>query len=234
MRTTLIFSALAVLAIAVLGGIVWLATDDGDRRAAEIGAAAETSENEPLKEGPTGSLRWRGGFDCELAREAPYQALDLVSYKGSTYIATGEVAECVEPPSEPWDLFAQAGENGAPGAQGAQGPAGSFSGTFQSPDGKYKLTVSDAGIRAEGPSGRWYVDNSGLTLDSAAALTVKSAAKLDLSAGAVASLRGSMTHVGCASRPVARLGDNVSVPGTAQGSATTGTIQQGAPTVLTC
>jgi hypothetical protein len=75
--------------------------------------------------------------------------------------------------------------------------AGSFSGTFQSPDGKYTLTVSDAGIRAEGPSGHWCMDNSGLTLDSAAVLTAKSAAKLDLSAGGVASLRGSMTHLGC-------------------------------------
>jgi uncharacterized Zn-binding protein involved in type VI secretion len=66
------------------------------------------------------------------------------------------------------------------------------------------------------------MDNSGLTLDSAAVLTVKSAAKLDLSAGGVASLRGSMTHLGCGGRPVARLGDPVSVPGTAQGSSIDG------------
>jgi len=75
------------------------------------------------------------------------------------------------------------GANGAPGAPGATGPTGPegppgpqgpagpqgppgtgegdpFSGTFTSPNGLYKLSVTDAGIKLEGPSGKVIIDRA--------------------------------------------------------------------------
>jgi hypothetical protein len=235
MRIKLAVVALALLGALLLGAIVWLVADDGgsDRRAAEIGATEEPRD-EALTEGVRGSIRWRGPFDCAMLKETPYEPLDIVSYEGSTYIAKVQVAECVEPPEEPWDLFAMGGENGAAGAQGPQGPAGTFTGTFQSPDGNYRLTVSNAGIRAEGPTGRWYLDSGGYTVDGFTAVSVRAGATLNLSASSGATLRGTTVTLGCTSgaKPVARKDDPIQVmnsPGT-----TGNLVLNGSPNVLAC
>src|SRR5690348_16217704 len=44
-----------------------------------------------------------------------------------------------------------AGTTGATGATGATGPAGTFSGTFTSPNGQYAISVTDTGIVLSGP-----------------------------------------------------------------------------------
>jgi hypothetical protein len=58
-----------------------------------------------------------------------------------------------------------AGPAGPPGPPGPQGPPGTgegdpFSGTFTSPNGLYTLSVTDAGIRLEGPSGKVIIDRA--------------------------------------------------------------------------
>lgn len=45
------------------------------------------------------------------------------------------------------------GPSGPQGAQGPSGPAGAFSGSFQSPNGQYSISVTDAGIELKGPGG---------------------------------------------------------------------------------
>jgi hypothetical protein len=53
----------------------------------------------------------------------------------------------------PWALMA---------AKGLQGPAGTFNGTFRSPNGSYSLVVADDGITLEGPPGSVRLRSSGV------------------------------------------------------------------------
>jgi len=46
------------------------------------------------------------------------------------------------------------GSRGNAGSQGGSGPAGDFSGEYSSPNGEYRLSVTDGGIELRGPSGR--------------------------------------------------------------------------------
>ena len=45
------------------------------------------------------------------------------------------------------------GPRGPEGPQGLPGAAGTFSGSFQSPNGQYSLSVTDSGIELKGPGG---------------------------------------------------------------------------------
>ncbi len=103
---------LGIVALVAVGSIgVWqLAAGDGGRQVGALG-------DEPLKDGPSGALRWRGTYDGSLG----YRAMDVVSYNGSSWIATADSEKAAAPPEGPWDLLAQAGEQGG---QGRQGPAG--------------------------------------------------------------------------------------------------------------
>jgi uncharacterized Zn-binding protein involved in type VI secretion len=203
-----------IVALVAVGSIgVWqLAAGDGGRRVGALG-------DEPLSEGPSGTIQWRGEFDAE----AGYQPMDVVSYKGSSWIAKAE-AKAVTPPDEPWDVLAQAGDPGPQGVQGVQGPAGTFTGVLQSPDGTYRLSVTNAGIEASGPNGRVMIDNGGVV--------VRSGLRLVLEASTTASVRGATVLLNCASggTPVARQGGPVQV-NTQNG---TGQILQGSTTVLAC
>jgi hypothetical protein len=211
-----------LLALVAVGSIgVWkLANDDGRR----VGALGPLSEPMPLS--------WRGTWTSE----AKYDVGQVVSYKGSSYVAEAENAGEVPNEKEgPWGLMA---------AQGAQGPAGTFAGTFQSPDGKYTLSVTNAGIDARGPNAQLTLDANGVLVKSGTTLVLDAGATLDLKAAAAATLRGAQVRLGCSSSgsPVVRVGNQVQVTGSGAvgpdgGGFTvnsTGVLQQGSPTVLAC
>ncbi|HEY7707277.1 MAG TPA: hypothetical protein VH968_08945 [Gaiellaceae bacterium] len=219
----------AVLALAGAGAVVWVASDSGT----EARRVAALSEVEPLAEGVRGMLRWRGAFDCG----AEYEPLDVVVVKGSSYIAREAVRECASPPERPWDLLAAAGERGAQGAQGQQGdagPAGSFGGSYQSPDGRFTLSVTNTGIKLSGPNTTSvHVTQSGVE--------VKGGTKVTVDAGATATVRGGITSVngaivslgGTSCQPVARQNDQVTgvaAPGLLQN----GRVSTGSQKVLAC
>jgi hypothetical protein len=214
-----------IAALVAVGSIgVWkLAEDDGRR----VGALGPIDEPMPLS--------WRGTWTSE----AKYDVGQVVSYKGSSYVA--EAANAGEVPNEkegPWGLMA------AQGAQGAQGPAGTFTGTFQSPDGKYTLSVTNAGIDARGPNAQLTLDANGVLVKSGTTLVLDAGATLDLKAAAAATLRGAQVRLGCSSggSPVVRVGNQVQVTGSGAVGAggggftvnSTGVLQQGSPTVLAC
>jgi hypothetical protein len=186
-------------------------------------------------------LAWRGTW----TRDTAYQPGQVVSYGNSSYVAESATAgETPNPKEGPWALMA------AQGAAGAQGPAGTFSGTLQSPDGKYTLSVTNAGIVATGPNGQFTLDNGGVVLKSGTTLVLDAgtnldlkAANLDLKATASATIRGSITHIGCTGGvPAARVGSQVQVNGNvavgADGGSfpviSTGAVLQGSPTILIC
>ena len=96
--------------------------------------------------------------------------------------------------------------NGAKGDTGASGT--SFSGAFQSPSGAFKLSVSDSGIKLQGPASKIVLDTGSLSVESSAALTVRAGSSLALESGANTSLQGSLVTIGgsgCA--PPLRLSD---------------------------
>jgi hypothetical protein len=80
------------------------------------------------------------------------------------------------------------GSDGDPGPQGATGPDGDFSGQYTSPNSAYRLSVTDAGIKLEGPAGAFKLDGG---------LSVSSVGTLELQAGQI-------QLNGCT--PVARVG----------------------------
>jgi hypothetical protein len=201
---------LGIVVLVAVGSIgVWKLADDDGRRVGALG---------PLEE-PI-ALAWRGSWSSD----SKYEVGQVVSYKGSSYVAEaangGEVPNAKE---GPWALMA---------AQGLQGSTRTFSGSFTSPDGNYTLSVTNAGIEARGPNGNLTINNNGVVVRSGSTLVVDAGATLDLKAGATATLRGSLVNVGCASggRPTARLSDPVTV----NAQAGTGQVAQASPTVLTC
>jgi hypothetical protein len=112
----------------------------------------------------------------------------------------------------------------------------SFSGTFTSPDGKWKLSVTDAGIEASGPNAQLLLDNNGVLVKSGTTLVLDASATLDLKAASTATLRGSATRLGCTSggAPVARVGSQVMTSGLPAGNTEPGQITQGSQTVFSC
>ncbi len=77
------------------------------------------------------------------------------------------------------------------GIKGDPGPAGSFTGTFVSPNQAYSLKVTDDGIELAGPSGAITVDAAGIYVMSTSDITVKSAGKTDIDAGTAFVIKGS-------------------------------------------
>jgi hypothetical protein len=146
--------ALGVAALVAVGSLgAWKISSGSDR---SVGALGPIDEPVPLA--------WRG----EWTRDAKYDVGQVVSYEDSSYVA--EAASSGEIPNAkdgPWALMAAKGLQGAQGQPGAQGPAGTFSGTLQSPDGKFKLTVTNNGIEATGPNTRLKIDGTRFTVDNA-------------------------------------------------------------------
>jgi hypothetical protein len=116
--------------------------------------------------------------------------------------------------------------NGAAGANGTNGSP--FSGTFQSPNGQFSLTVGDSGVTINSVFGsKVTVDGSGVSVGGNV-LSFKGIGAVSLDGGAELSIDAPIVQVnpnGCL--PAARQTDLVSVP-TAPGI---GTIQTGDPTV---
>jgi len=66
-----------------------------------------------------------------------------------------------------WSQSGGVGPAGPTGATGATGPAGTFSGTFTSPNGQYTLSVTDAGIVISGASSSVItIDGTGTHIDA--------------------------------------------------------------------
>jgi hypothetical protein len=214
---------LGVAALVAVGSVGVWKLSGAERR---VGALGPLDKPVPLS--------WRGSW----SRDAEYQPGQVVSYGNSSYVAeTGTAGEVPNPKEGPWALMA------AQGTAGAQGPAGTFSGTLQSPDGKYTLSVTNAGIVATGPNGQFTLDGSGVAVKSGTTLTLDASSSLDLKAAASATIRGSVTHVGCTGGvPAARVGSQIQASGNGavgQGGGSfvvnsTGAVQQGSPTVLVC
>ena len=132
--------------------------------------------------------------------------------------------------------------SGADGTDGADGER--FSGTFTS--GAYSLRVTDDGITLSGPGVEKIVlDANGIRVESAAQLVLKGTADVSVDAAGTVTLRGasltaqasglarltgSVVQVdGGNCRPAARIGDPVS--GSAAGTAVTGVVAGGSPSV---
>jgi hypothetical protein len=118
---------------------------------------------------------------------------------------------------------------------GADGQDGVFTGHFQSPNGQYKLDVTDTGIALLGPNGMVHIDSTGISLNSGNVLSLKSAGNAELRAGAslnvqgaaTTSVNGSLIQLNGCSRQLAGLGDLVQV----NPDSGTGNILQGSATV---
>jgi hypothetical protein len=178
-------------------------------------------------------LSWRGSW----SRDAQYQPGEVVAFKGASYVAEAATAGDAPAVDGPWALMA------AQGVQGPAGPAGTFGGTLQSPDGKYTLSVTNAGIEAKGPNGQITMDGSGVTVKSGTVLTIDAGSTLDLKSAATTTLRATILRLGCTGgNPAARVGSAIQAQGTGavgQGGGSfpvnsTGSVTQGSPTVFIC
>jgi hypothetical protein len=157
---------LALVTFVAVGSVgVWKATGD-DRRVGAIG---------PLEE-PV-ALAWRGAW----TEAGKYDAGQVVSFEGASYVAEAP-NDGLKPNAKegPWALMA---------AAGLQGPAGSFNGTYQSPNGSYSLVVANDGIVMTGPSGTIRLRDTGVELAINRSVSVNAAQALTLQAGSTGLLK---------------------------------------------
>lgn len=156
----------------------------------QVGAlTAQAAEQAPDE------VRWRGGFDCKSA----YEGSDIVFHNGSSYVAKEPVAGCVEPPESPWELIAPGGEQGSAGgagAKGAPGPAGRFAGAFRSPDGRFEVSVTNAGINLIGPDASVEVTQAGVRVVGDGNLLIDAGATTAVRASATAAVNGGFVTLG--------------------------------------
>jgi hypothetical protein len=66
------------------------------------------------------------------------------------------------------------GPQGVQGPQGIQGAPGVFNGSFSSPNGKFTLSVTDAGIELTGPVSKVSISDQGTTVDGFAIFPIGS------------------------------------------------------------
>jgi hypothetical protein len=121
--------------------------------------------------------------------------------------------------------------NGGPGAAGPPGPKGDTGagGTVASPNGQYKLQVTDTGITLAGPSGTVVLDTTGVHVTSTGALSM-TGVQTSVAASGALTLSAPLTKVGAGSAclPSAAVNDQVTISGN------TGTISGGSASVLVC
>jgi len=118
---------------------------------------------------------------------------------------------------------------------GADGQDGVFTGHFESPNGQYKLDVTESGIALLGPNGMVHLDSTGISLNSGSLLSLKSSGNAELKSSAglnvqgagTTTVSGSLVQLNGCSRHVAGLGDLVQV----NPDSGTGNILQGSATV---
>jgi hypothetical protein len=84
------------------------------------------------------------------------------------------------------------GDKGDQGEQGVAGPPGAFTGTFKSPDQSYGLMVTDAGIELTGPTTLVRLGPGGIEIASDGAVSIESAAKIDIKTAGPLTLKGSI------------------------------------------
>ena len=118
-----------------------------------------------------------------------------------------------------------AGEDGEDGEDGPKGDPGDFTGHFESPNGSYSIDVTDGGIALVGPGGRVEIG----------ATTVRiSGTVVQVAASAVVEVVGSTVKLNGGCKPLARVGDQVTVLPHTPGGGAVGSIFQGSPTVRGC
>jgi hypothetical protein len=131
-----------VVVLVAVGSVGAWKLSGSERRAGALGPI-----DEPIP------LTWRG----EWAKDAKYDAGQVVSYEESSYVAEaptdGQVPDAKD---GPWALMA------ARSTQEAQGSSGAFNGTFRSPNGSYSLVVADDGIVLDGPPGSIKLSSTGV------------------------------------------------------------------------
>ncbi|MGH2933317.1 MAG: hypothetical protein ACRDL2_02210 [Gaiellaceae bacterium] len=102
------------------------------------------------------------------------------------------------------------GPKGDTGDTGLQGPAGTFNGTFTSPNGAYSLSVTDNGITVKGPTGQLVLNGAGVDLKSASDLTLEASATITVRGGSIVSLRaGALLQLNGCSSPLPIVGSLV-------------------------
>jgi hypothetical protein len=111
------------------------------------------------------------------------------------------------------------GTNGTNGTDGAD-----FAGTFTSPNGQYKLLVTDTGITLQGPVGRIQLTPTLTEIRADTDLNLLAGATAKLQGGALTQVRGPLVQLNTCGAPVARVGDSVIANPTGQ-------IITGSPTV---
>jgi hypothetical protein len=73
--------------------------------------------------------------------------------------------------------------------RGRQGPAGVFSGTFESPNGQYSISVTDAGIVLASPDAEVRLTGANIAIESAGATTVQAGTTIGLTSGATTGIQ---------------------------------------------
>lgn len=71
-------------------------------------------------------------------------------------------------------------QTGPPGPAGPQGPAGTFSGAFESDNGDYGVSVTDAGIELTGPTSSIVLDGDGVTIGGSSPVSIESSGAISL------------------------------------------------------
>ena len=96
--------------------------------------------------------------------------------------------------------------------RGPQGPAGTFSGTFTSPNGAYSISVTDTGIQLTGPGSSVRLAGAGVTVEGTGTTTVRGT--IVAVSGGTTTVDGAMVRLngaaGCA--PLVRTTDAIVVP----------------------
>lgn len=133
-------------------GEVGLKGDTGEQGPqGEVGPKGDTGEQGP--QGDDGeSFIWQGEFNYSTI----YQKNDVVSYKGSSYIAAYSASgwNPDDPVQSQWDLLAQKGDTGEQGPQGETGPKGDTGEQGQQGEVGPKGNTGEQGPQGEvGPKG---------------------------------------------------------------------------------
>lgn len=207
MKKSMLAIMAAVVLVAVVSVAVLKSSDNDSRRQGAL------EGNEAV------ALSWRS----EWSDAAEYVRGNVVSHEGVSYVAEGEKlgkpdAECAECG---WALLATSDQAAAP-----QPPAPT---TITSPNGDFKIEVTDTGILLDGPGAnpsiRLTSDSlevhlqksmsvrTGLNIDLNSALTnINAGGGFTIQGGGASSVASGLLRLGCANagRPVPRLGDAVS------------------------
>lgn len=159
---------------------------------------------------------------------------------GDTYYGcltpSGSLSRIAVNPTEPpdcagnqtlisWNQQGPQGQIGPQGEQGPPGPAGEFTGTLTSPDGRYSISVTDAGIALTGPNADVELTDTGVTVDGRL---------VTLNGQITTRINGSTVTLNCGSgggQGVARANDTILLP---DADAVTGFILFGSSTVQAC